>query len=222
MLSNSATPLRKAAAEDLRLLAFLHSVELDSESLAELRSHPLEENFGLHPNDPDSLAALEMMEKGWREMDPDESKLLEDLAADFAAIYLTYRLRASPSESPWLDEDNLQRQEPMFEIRRLYQKHGYQATDWRERPDDHLVLQLQFAAFLLDDQSHQAEVIRSFLSEHLMQWLDPFCTRVAERCATPFYRGLALLTLARVNAIMSLITGMAEETSSGNASEAGT
>ena len=39
----------------------------------------------------------------------------DELAADFAAIYLTHGLSASPYESVWLDEEGLAMQGPMFQ-----------------------------------------------------------------------------------------------------------
>ena len=51
----------------------------------------------------------------------------DDLAADYAAIYLTYALRASPCESVWLDEDHLVMQGPTFAVREFYKRHGYEA-----------------------------------------------------------------------------------------------
>lgn len=220
MKPDETSSLRQAAAEDLRLLAFLHSAELDAKSLSELRAHPFGERFAIRPEDRDSLTSLELIENGWAELRGDDKEILDELAADYAAIYLTYRLRAAPSESPWRDEDNLQRQEPMFEVRRWYERFGYQASDWRERPDDHLVLQLQFTARLLEDLSADLEEARNFLSSHLLEWLEPFCKRVAERCATSFYRGLAGLTLARVNGIMNMITCITEQTAPRNEPEA--
>ena len=67
---------------------------------------------------------------------------LDRLAADYADIYLTNGLRASPCESVWLDEDGLVMQGPMFDVRACYSRHGLAVPDWRRRSDDHLVHQL--------------------------------------------------------------------------------
>ena len=74
---------------------------------------------------------------------------MDDLAADFAAIYLTGALGASPYESYWLSDDHLICQDAMFDMRTLYAEAGLKVPDWRMRPDDHLVFQLQFLARLL-------------------------------------------------------------------------
>ncbi len=82
-------------------------------------------------------------------LDGEESEAnLDDLAADFAAIYLTHGYRVSPNESVWRDEEGLERQGPMFSVRAWYKHHNLQTPDWRIRADDHLVNELQFLAML--------------------------------------------------------------------------
>jgi len=84
-------------------------------------------------------------------------------------------------------------QEPMFQIRAIYRRYGLAVQDWRIRSDDHLVLQLQFVSHLMENGVGIREVAR-FLDEHLLRWLPDFATRVASRCATPFYAGLSAFT----------------------------
>jgi TorA maturation chaperone TorD len=73
-----------------------------------------------------------------------EPASLDELAADYAAIYLNNSLGASPYESVWLSDDHLACAAPMFELRELYAAAGLRAADWRSRFDDHFVLQLQY------------------------------------------------------------------------------
>jgi TorA maturation chaperone TorD len=183
-----------AVALDLVTLAQLHDRELDSRTLQALQ----------HERFPESLAFRLHSDRGREVLDTlasiveslsDDATEHDERAADFAAIYLTYGLRASPCESVWLDEDGLTMQEPMFEVRRDYARLGLQAPDWRLRPDDHLVFQLQFVAVLLEkgDPDALSEAAR-FLDDHTLRWLPDFSGRVAQHAATPFYAGLAVLT----------------------------
>jgi TorA maturation chaperone TorD len=142
---------------------------------------------------------------------------IDELAADFAAIYLTHGYAAAPCESVWLDEDGLVMQRPMFEVRECYTRLGLSAPDWRMRPDDHLVHQLQFLTALLEHNSEPAlaEAAR-FLDEHTLRWLPDFGRRVAARAATPFYVGLAMLTatyLDELRDVLAQIIGVARPTS---------
>lgn len=183
-----------AVALDLVTLAQLHDRELDGRTVEALQ----QDRF------PQSLAFRLLSDRGQEVLGTltsivanlsNDATERDDMAADFAAIYLTYGLRASPCESVWLDEDGLAMQEPMFEVRRDYARHGLQAPDWRVRPDDHLVFQLQFVASLLEDGNDPAlsEAAR-FLDDHTLRWLSDFAGRVAQYAATPFYALLAVLT----------------------------
>ncbi len=141
-----------------------------------------------------------------------DQSVLDQLAADYADIYLTHGYGASPHESVWLDEDHLMRQEPMFQVRAWYARHGLTAGDWRNRPDDHLALQLQFLAHLFAPERGDtlAEAAR-FMDEHLLRWLPRFARRVAERCRTLFFAALALLTDAYCEELRDLLAQILAE-----------
>ncbi len=186
-----------AAAHDFTLLATLHNKELDARTAAEIRALQFPMSLGLHLKQDRATEIQEMLLQdiqGWPRDLPET--LLQELAADYASIYLNNYCSASPQESFWIDEDHLAWQEPMFQVRKLYQRFDLAVENWRERADDHLVTQLQFIAYLLslENAPEHLETIATFLDEHLLRWLNSFATRVASRCETPFYGGLALLT----------------------------
>jgi TorA maturation chaperone TorD len=185
---------REGVALDLLVLAQLHDRELDRGAIEALKK----DRF------PDSLAFRLLSMKGrevrsalgrmTEDLVPD-ADLLDELAADFASVYLTHGIGASPCESVWLDEDGLAMQQPMFDVRASYARRGLCAQDWRKRPDDHLVYQLQFLACLFErkDPSALADAAQ-FLDQHTLRWLPDFARRVAQRAGTPFYAGLGMLT----------------------------
>jgi len=195
-----ADPWPRLAAEDLRALAWLHISERSPQVLAELYANGFPATLTLVAPDNPWLhgmdAALQALSGApgdhGQELIPASSE--DDLAVDFAAIYLTHALRASPHESVWRDEDHLMLQEPTFAVRAFYRRHGVQVADWRQRPDDHLATELEFIALLLE-RGELKEAAR-FLRAHLLVWLPSFAARVSQRAATPFYAALAGLTLA--------------------------
>jgi len=204
-MSDALATFGSAVALDLTTLAQLHDRELTRKAVDALR----DERF------PRSLAFQLESDRG-REIIDTLSKIVtmltfddtgqDEMAADFAAIYLTHGLRASPCESVWLDEDGLAMQEPMFEVRRSYRGRGLQVPDWRVRPDDHLVFQLQFVAALFEEASEEAlSETAGFLDDHLLRWLPDFSTRVAQRAATPFYAALAVLTATYLDELRDMI-----------------
>jgi TorA maturation chaperone TorD len=190
------------AAEDLRALAWLHASERSPQVLVALYASGFPATLTLVAADDPWLCAMDAALKALAgahcedecEQAPLPASSEDDLAADFAAIYLTHALRASPHESVWRDEDHLMLQEPTFAVRAFYRRHGVQAADWRQRADDHLATELEFIALLLE-RGELREAAR-FLKTHLMTWLPAFAARVSQRAATPFYAALAGLTLA--------------------------
>lgn len=189
---------RAAAANDLSTLAALHHAELDDDLLARLRADGFPETLGLRLLNLESGAAIRVMRQALDGLPETLTEALRDeLAVDYAAIYLTYAYHASPCESVWLDQENLGMQAPMFQVREFYRLFNLAAADWRARSDDHLVLELAFLAALLRSDHEQAlhEAAR-FLDTHLLRWLPLFARRVEKRCATLYYAAAARLSAA--------------------------
>lgn len=198
---------RAAAAQDLTYLAALHNAELDDALLGRFRDAGFPDALSLNLSGDTGRAARDLLARSLAELTPPMSlEARDELAADYAAIYLTYALHASPCESVWLDQENLAMQAPMFQVRDFYRHHRLAAANWRTRPDDHLVLELHFLVCLLQDDHPLAlpEAAR-FLDEHLLRWLPRFADRVALRCATPFYSGAASLTAAYCDELRELL-----------------
>ena len=187
-----------AVAEDLALLAKLHRLELDQAAMEALKAMDFPGQLGLNLKDDKATTVIEhlVLEVNAWPKEPPQS-LLDDLAADYAAIYLNKTYGVSPHESVWLDEEGLVMQEPMFQVREIYKKHGLEAADWHILADDHLVNELEFMAYLMGRAAGEDKMFQEaagFLDFHLLRWLGQFAERVAPRCENGFYAGLALLT----------------------------
>lgn len=201
----------QVVATDLRLLADLHASELTPERMSELRAIGFPELLALSSYDHALTLAMQQLSASidaWPIPTPDH--VVDDLAADFADVYLNGSLHGLPNESVWLDDEELTCQQPMFEVREWYAHHHLAVPNWRKLPDDHLVNELLFIAYLLDkvasdqDSDVLAEIAQ-FMDEHLLRWLLPFGKRVAARCATPFYGTLALVTALYAEQLRELI-----------------
>jgi TorA maturation chaperone TorD len=205
------TAFREAAAEDLLLLALLHDRELTRKQISSLREHCYDDFLGLNLRGERARQALNLLRQGLTDLPTELTDAsLDALAVDYAEIYLTYGLRASPCESVWLDEDNLALQSPMFRVRAWYRRYGLAVEDWRKRSDDHLVYELRFLAQLLRGDPEPAALaeVAQFLDEHPLRWIDRFAERVCTRCATRFYAGLALLTAAYLDELRDLLAAL--------------
>lgn len=198
----------QAVADDLEMLALLHDKEPDSRILEDLRECDFPREMGLKLVSEEGLNVLDLMSRVVQSYpESPDSNLLDDLAVDYADIYLNYSLQASPEESVWIDEENLTCQESMFQVRSWYELYGLMAENWRVRPDDHLVLQLQFISHLFShgESEKSLEEVARFMDEHLLRWLDSFSQRVANRCGTPYFAGIALLTAAYCEELRELL-----------------
>lgn len=185
--------------QDLMMLACLHHAEPSADTLKALHDAGFPDGLGLRLQSKRSQEALALVRDALRLLGREpETGTLDELAADYADIYLSHTLRASPYESVWFDEEQLERQEAMFQVRAYYHRHGLEAGDWQRRADDHLALQLQFISHLLQKGPTRADLTETarFMDDHLLRWLPAFAERVAARCATPFFAGLGLLTAA--------------------------
>jgi TorA maturation chaperone TorD len=217
----------EAISQDLTQIAVLHDREADSALINALREVDFPNNLGLvfelkNEDDEDDrfFHPQKFVENTLREFSEEISQdTLDWLAVDYADIYLNHSLHASPFESVWLDEDHLLQQEPMFKIRDWYKRYGLVSANWRTRSDDHLVLQLQFIAWLLNPDSSSSETIplqkrledaARFMDEHLLLWLSDFSYLVSQRCGTDFYAATAVLTQAYINQLRDQLANMVD------------
>jgi len=204
----------QAIATDLRTLARFHDREPNEELLERLRSVPLSDWISLQLRSEAGVTAVALVEDALAAMPhPVDQDTLDELAVDYANIYLTYGYRVSPTESVWVDHEGLDRQGPMFSVRGFYRRYGLEAEKWQSRPDDHLVLQLEFLGHLfeaLESDDTLADAMR-FLDHHILVWIGAFAQRVGDRAATQFFPGLALLTAAYLEELRQLLFAVTGE-----------
>lgn len=181
--------LRDALVEDLDQLIRLHDRELDAEILTALTVAAFPNGLALSAADEAGRTAHSNMAAALHDM-----PTLDELAADYAAIYLNNRFGASPYESVWLSDEHLACDRSMFELREIYAAAGLQASDWRSRFDDHLVLQLQYLRRVLASAAIEPDKLAGFIDQHLGYWLPDWAQRVSAHCNTAFYAALAELT----------------------------
>ena len=205
---------REHVAEDLQVLATLHDHEPDATLLQQLKAVEFPSSLTLLPETEPGIEAMTLVQQALSALstDPDQ-EILDELAADYASIYLNHNISASPEESVWLDEDSLMCQQSMFQVRSWYESNGLEIPDWRLRPDDHLVYELQFIAFLLNKDEHMEtlEKTATFMDEHLLRWLGNFGERVLVRCDTPWFAGIAALTAAYCEELRDILAEVLQQ-----------
>ena len=212
--SDSIRTLSEFVAADLAMLATLHDREPDAPLLKALRKADFPHGLGLTLVGETGLQAVDLMQRVVATLPAAfDSAALNELAADYAGIYLNYAIHASPEESVWIDEENLVCQDSMFQVRSWYEQHGLGAENWRIRADDHLVLQLQFLSHLFTHDPTVAGLqgAARFMDEHLLRWLMSFAERVAARCNTAYFAAVAMLTGAYCEELRELLAQILAE-----------
>lgn len=213
-----------AWSDDVATLALLHDRELTPVLLSGVKAIGFPDNLGMVPRDERGSLVFDAMRKTVAALpEVPDRVFMDNLAADFAAIYLTGALDASPFESFWVSDEHLVCQEAMFDMRELYAADGLVVPDWRMRPDDHLVFQLQFVAKRLSCLATLSEAdsadfgddlwgsLATLLDHHLLRWLPEFASRVSVRCETEFYAALFLLTEVWCEQLRDLIASHLDE-----------
>jgi TorA maturation chaperone TorD len=205
---------RHAVSDDLKTFAVLLDKELDAKTIHELQTINFPNNLGFKLQAEKSSYACELMQKAMTTIPKQlDEEFLNGLAADFAAIFLNSGIGVSPYESVWISDEHITHQDSMFEMRDWYQKYELAAQNWRVRADDHLVLQLEFIAHLMQlvDNPQSLPDTAVFMDEHILRWMPNFAGVVVERCGTPFYAGLVMLTAQYLDELRDVVASILEQ-----------
>ena len=201
-------------ATDLRQFARLHAKELDQQQTHQLQAAGFPRGLGFKLESEEAapvIAHLAEQVSNWPEALSQSE--LDELAADFAAIYLTCHYGSCPQESYWMDEDHLTMQKPMFQLREILEQQGLEVSDVHQFADDHLVNELELLAYFLEQKPDLAGLgkIADFMDEHLLRWVMSFSERVALMCESEFYAGLALITGLYCEAFRDLLAQVLDQ-----------
>lgn len=192
-------PFVEATAADLKLFAILHDREPSGQIIEALHRCRFQEQLSLLLHCSEGKTALCAFDNAIARLPhPIDNATLDDLAAEYACVYLRFKYRASPTESVWFDGDGLERQTPMFQVRSWYHRHNLTSRDWANRPDDHVVLQLEFLAHLLNSASSATELpdVARFMDEHVLRWIKLFAEQLKSAGAAAYFTTLAAVTAA--------------------------
>lgn len=217
---------RAAVAADLDVLAALHDRELDAEMLAALSAAGFPRSLGLDiggsgPRGEAALAAMAAVTDEVTEDLADGSLSFDELGAAYADVYLTRGMGVSPTESPWVDKDGLERQQPTVECRKWYGRHSLKVTEWNRRSEDHIVHQLEFVAHLLrngEGDEALGEAAR-FLTQHPLRWFPEFARLLDKRGGPAFYTALAELTAVYLADLRTLLCALVPDAAAGEIPE---
>lgn len=190
----------RVAGEVSHLLGFLAAVyrrEMGPEMLRTLREP------GIAATLAEAGVAL-----GGRLGEGPEDEVLEELAVEYAALFLGPGGHVSPYESVYGENGTGSLWgERTIAVRRYVEAAGFEYADGGHGAiPDHLSVELEFMSELARREAQAwsrgdsaaaancLEYQREFMTEHLARWVFRFCERVVEMAGLPFYRDVARLT----------------------------
>jgi TorA maturation chaperone TorD len=136
--------------------------------------------------------------------DTEPERLLNDLAEEFAALFIVPG-GIPPYESVRLH--GMLNQKPSWEVEEFYRRCGLVIKDECRMLPDHLGMELEFMGYLVEkeaearkrDDKKQAEKWSGFQAEffqgHIRPWSFDFLRDLHRLAFHPFYRGIADLTM---------------------------
>jgi len=142
------------------------------------------------------------MDLGPEFLNQEEDKLLENLAVEYARLFIVPGNNISLYESVYTDSGLLYG-EPAKAVEDFYRKCGLKAPD--EFMPDHIGLELELMGYLKQRQyeaykhGNQDEVLKwtelfqEFMNSHLSKWAEEFFTLVQQESLNPFYKQMAKL-----------------------------
>jgi len=139
-----------------------------------------------------------------------DKELLEDLAVEYARLFLGPGKHISPHESVHHKKEGTQSGqlwgESTAEVKKIIESSGLEyKTEYTGLPD-HISVELEFMQQVIlreeqawqDDDKDTARLCleneKEFVGEHLFRWIPEFCEKVITEANLPFYREMARLT----------------------------
>jgi len=180
-------------------LAAVYRQELTSELLQQMKDHQFQEIL--------STLGIELSNGFFKKP---EKELLENLAVEYAYLFLGPGKHISPHESVHHKKEGSQSGqlwgELTAEVKRIIESSGLEYKSEFTGMPDHISVELEFMqhvvqretqAWEADDDKTALLCLKNekiFVDEHLFRWIPEFCEKVIKTAESPFYREMARLT----------------------------
>ena len=181
------------------LLAAVYRQELTSELLQQMKEHRFQEIL--------STLGMELSNGFFKKP---EKELLENLAVDYAYLFIGPGKHISPHESVHHKKEGVQSGqlwgELTAQVKKFIESSGLEYKSEYTGMPDHISVELEFMQHVVQremqaweaDDDETARLClkneKKFVDEHLMGWIPVFCEKVIETAEVPFYREMARLT----------------------------
>ncbi|UYM15166.1 TorD/DmsD family molecular chaperone [Endozoicomonas euniceicola] len=177
------------------------------EQLKQLAEHGQDSTSHHEIND-----GLTLIAKGLQPSVPETSR---DIKADYAELFLgPDELKAAPWASVYLTEEQTLCGEPTLAAKQFYRDCGVEIDTGTREPEDHLGLMFAFMADRLAKMVEtepdsacldtQRDVLKDFLTEHVLTWAPRFLAVMYDNAQTDVYRGISQLIKGSLEQLAAL------------------
>lgn len=195
--------LMNMRARTYGMLARLFRVEVDKETLDELRGMRFPTATGNDLVDQGYRQLYTYLRGAWEDS-------IRELAVDYVKCFIGHGVNgysaAYPYESVYTSERRLMMQEARAEVLQVMRDNKLKRDRWNEG-EDHIALELEFMQRMAlrteedlragneDAAAEKLATQRSFVNDHLLNWLPMLVSDMQQFAQTDFYKGLGNLAL---------------------------
>ena len=127
-------------------------------------------------------------------------KLTDEARSDFMRLFIgPGKVLAAPWGSVYMSVDKLIFTEETLRVRKYYEANGRIVKEKNREPDDHIGLELEFIADLLD--SDNFNMACEFAEKLVLPWILDWNSDVQKYAKTGYYQGLANMAAGGVQAL---------------------
>jgi Uncharacterized component of anaerobic dehydrogenases len=222
--SSRVTPLLELRLFYYDFLRRTFLMEPTKDFLVFVKNSMITPDFPLASESEMILEGVQQIKNYLSKNDVQSETVYNDLHWEYTRLFIgPYQLPSPPWESTYLNEERLLFQKETLAVRKAYLKYSFLPVEFGHEADDHLGLELDFMFRLselgledIDQNSANLKQLlmdqKSFLEEHLLQWVPKFSKDMIQHAETDFYRGMgkilqgfltldleALLELLKIN-----------------------
>lgn len=211
--------LLDARARTYGMFARLYREEVDQEELDQLQGMRFPVATGNVGVDTGYRMLFNYLKGAWADS-------VTELAVDYVRTFIGHGVNgysaAYPFESVYTSERRLLMQEARAEVLATLRENNLKAGRWNEG-EDHIGLEMEFmqrlsirAADALregdeDAAAEQLQRSRTFMQDHLLNWMPMLTADMKKFSRTDFYKGLATLSMAYVEEDATMLDEMLGE-----------
>lgn len=145
----------------------------------------LKEILSCPNNDEPWRASLEKLENTLK-----KHETLSDYTAEYSRLFIlnAETVPAQPFASCWLEKERRLMGETTLAIEKIMAGFGIGVDHSSGLLADHIVSELEFMAFLCEQDHQNMETRQWLLENHLVRWIPPFAQAIRDADPMPYYR----------------------------------